>query len=237
MNVDFMVERYLKYNGILSGGIYYKNIQDFISRYTVIATEGNVGTGTSARKITMAVNGIEAFVYGAEFQSQFKFSFFTGFFSNFGLYSNYAFTHSDATINKRIPANYSDLEVNIYEDGVEILSDPDEIEHISLPGQAKHSANIAIFYEGDKFYTRISGNYHDTYLLELGADADLDEYISDAWHIDFTASYKILDNLKWFVDIINVTGTPTTSYLGNEDFLVKQEYTSIWGRTGIKFQF
>jgi TonB-dependent receptor len=237
MNVDFMVEQYLNHDGILSGGIYYKNIQDFISRYTVIATEGNVGTGTSTSEITMAVNGIEAFVYGAEFQCQFKFSFLPGFLSNFGVYSNYAFTHSDAIINERIPANYSDLEVNVYEDGVEILSDSSRLEHISLPGQAMHSANVAFFYESKKIYTKLSANYHDSFLLELGADADLDEYIDAAWHIDFTASYKILDNLKCFVDIINITDTPTTSYLGNTNYLKKQEYTSWWGRMGIKLNF
>ncbi len=243
MNIDVMVERYLNHNGILSGGLFYKNIENFVVNYATWAHIDEADSGGSPVEITVPKNGYEAFVYGAEFQAQFKLAFLPYFFKDFGVYSNYAFTHSDALIDERPPANYTDL---VFDSDTRTLMTYDEeldeyvpmnsstTEHIKLPGQAKHSANFALFYEGEKFYAKVSANYHDSYLLKLGADKDLDEYISGAWQMDFTTSYQFNKYVKAFVDVMNITNTPETSYLGSTSYLKKQEYYSWWGRVGIK---
>jgi len=236
LNVDLLGEKYLRGQGLVSGGFFYKNIHDFIFYYKRFAHEGDP-QNYGLVEITKAVNGNKAYVLGAEVLSQFKFNFLEGFWKNFGLYLNYTYTHSEAYINKRFPANYSDAVVIFGEDDLSLFSSDTEQERITLPGQAKHTANLAAFYESERFYAKISANYHDAFLYKLGADKDLDEYYDQAWHLDFTANYSVTEYMKVFVDVINLTNAPLKFYLGTKDRILKQEYYSWWGRIGIKLSF
>ncbi len=233
LNLDLLAEKYVR-NGVISGGLFYKNINDFIFYYKRFAPEG---VGNKPMEITKALNGNEAFVYGAELQSQFKLSFLPGILSNFGLYLNYTYTYSEAYINQRYPANYSDVIIIFGEDDLSVFSSDSTQERISLPGQAKNTANLAIFYETEKFYAKLAANYHDAFLYELGADKDLDQYYDQAWHLDFTANYSISPHIKVFTDFLNITNAPLRYYLGTPDKTLKLEYYSWWSRVGIKWIF
>ncbi|MBN2821369.1 MAG: TonB-dependent receptor [Bacteroidales bacterium] len=238
LNFDLLGETYFHKNGLLSGGIFYKRIDDFIFYFKRFAHQSDASTGTSLDEITIAANGLDASVYGAEFQFQSKLYFLPAFLKNFGLFANYTYTYSEAFIQKRFPANYSDALVVFGEDDLSVFFDESgEKEKITLPGQAKHSANLALFYESERFYAKITANYHDAFLDELGADSDLDEYYDKAWHFDFTTNYLITDNLNIFIDLINLSNVPLKFYLGTPDKLMKQEYYSWWGRIGVKLNF
>ena len=234
-NVDFLAERYLK-KGILSGGVFYKRIDDFIFFFKRFAHEGNP-KDFGLVEITKAVNGNKASVYGAELQAQAKFDFLPGFFSNFGVYSNYTYTYSEALIPKRLSANFTDAVVVFGEDDVEIRNPTGEQEKITLPGQARHTANLALFYDAKKLFVRLTGNYHDAFLYQLGADKDLDEYYDKEFRLDFTANYDLTRHLNAFVDVINITNTPLRYYLGTPDRIKQQEFYSWWTRVGIKLNF
>ncbi len=235
MNLDFLAEKYFS-KGILSGGIFYKQIDDFIFFFTRFAHEGDP-KDYGIREITKAVNGNQASVYGAEFQAQFKFSFLKGFWKNFGLYTNYTYTESEAFINKRFPANESEAVVIFGDDNLDDFTSPDEEEKISLPGQAEHTANAAIFYDSPKFFARVTANYQDDFLFQLGADNDLDEYYDESLRLDFTANVFITDHLKLFTDVNNFTNSPLRFYLGTKDRIKQLEFYSWSARFGIKLQF
>lgn len=235
-NVDLLAEKYLRGGGLVSGGFFYKNIDHFIFYYKRFAHEGDP-KDYGLVEITKAINGIEAFVYGAELQTQFKWSFLPGFLKDFGVFANYTFTHSEAFINKRYPANYSDAIVIFGDDDLSLFSSTEEQEQITLPGQARHTTNLALFYDSERFYAKISANYHDSFLYELGADSDLDAYYAAAWHLDFTANYKVTDYLRVFMDVVNLTNAPLKYYLGTPDVVLQQEYYSWWGRLGVKLFF
>lgn len=235
LNLDLLAEKYIR-NGVISGGLFYKNINDFIFYYKRFAHEGDPAD-YGLVEITKALNGNEAFVYGAELQSQFNLSFLPGILSNFGLYLNYTYTYSEAYINQRYPANYSDAIVIFGEDDLSVFSSDSTQERITLPGQAKNTANLAIFYETKKFYAKLAANYHDAFLNELGADKDLDQYYDQAWHLDFTANYSISPHIKVFTDFLNITNAPLRYYLGTPDKTLKLEYYSWWSRVGIKWIF
>lgn len=234
-NVDFLAERYFK-RGILSGGVFYKKIDDFIFFFKRFAHEGDP-KDFGLVEITKAVNGNQASVYGAELQAQFKFDFLKGFLSNFGIYTNYTYTYSEALINQRVPANYTDAVVVFGEDDLEFFAGGDSTEVIPLPGQAKHTANVAIFYDAKRFFARLTANYHDAFLSQLGADVDLDEYYDKEFRLDFTANYDVTKNLNAFIDVINITNTPLRYYLGDENRIKQQEFYSWWGRVGVKLNF
>ena len=236
-NFDLLAERYISQGGIFSGGVFYKNIEDFVFYYKRFGREGEHTGSFSPREITKAINGKRAEVYGAEIQGQFKLSFFPGFISNFGVYSNYTYTYSEAFINKRIPVNSLTSIIIFGQDSLGTFTIEDEEEKIQLPGQAKHTANIALFYDSKRFYAKLTANYHDSFLKSLGADKDLDEYYNEAWHLDFTAHYLVTPHLTIFTDIINLTNSPLKYYLGTPDRLLQQEYYSWWARIGLKLEF
>lgn len=234
-NVDFLAERYLR-KGILSAGLFYKRIDDFIFFFKRFAHEGDP-QDYGLVEITKAINGNQAFVYGAELQAQAKLDFLPGFLGNFGIYTNYTYTHSEARINKRYAANYVDAIVVFGEDDLNVFASTKEQEKITLPGQARHTANFALFFETKKFFTRLTANYHDAFLYKLGADPDLDEYYDQEFRLDFTANYDLGPHFNIFADVINLTNTPLRYYLGTSDRIKLQEFYSWWGRAGIKLNF
>ena len=237
LNLDFLAETYLKNNGIVSGGIFYKRIDDFVFKFVRRAHEGENFNRFGLREITMPVNGIKAFVYGAEVQSQFKLNFLDGWISNFGLYGNYTFTESDAYISKRYPQNENDIVYRFDDYSSGFFTSNEETEVIPLPGQAKHTANLAIFYDSKKVYLKISSNYHSPFLVELGNDIGLDVYYDRSLHFDFTANYQATKYLNVFIDLINLTDSPLRYYMGSTDYFKQIEYYSFWGRMGIKLKF
>jgi TonB-dependent receptor len=237
MNVDFMAEYYLpKAQAFFSGGLFYKKIENFVFYYIRFAHEGDP-KDYGLVEITKAINGNDADVFGSELNSQFKFWFLPNFFSNFGLYLNYTYTYSQAYINQRLPANYTDAVVIFGEDDLSLFSNDSIQEEIPLPGQSPHTANLSLFYESQRLYARFSANYHASFLYRLGADEDLDEYYDEAWHLDFNANYAITPNLRVFVDFINMTNAPLKYYLGTPDKVIKQEYYSWSCRFGVKIIF
>lgn len=236
-NIDLLAEHYLPSNGIISGGFFYKKIDNFIFKYVRRAHEGENFNLFGLREITMAVNGIEAFVYGAEIQSQFKLNRAPGFLKNFGVFLTYTFTESEAYISKRYPQNEKDIIFRFDDYSSDFFTDTDETETIPLPGQAKHTVNAALFYESPKFYIKVSGNYHTPFLDELGNDAGLDVYYDESLHLDFTANYSIIDNVNLFADVINLTDAPLRYYMGSKDYFKQQEFYSWWGRIGVKLNF
>jgi len=234
MNIDLMAEKYLSNNGIISGGLFYKNIDNFIVYYKVNAFLDEYGYGGSPKEFTIPFNGLEAMVYGAEMQAQYKFTKLPSFLSNIGIYCNYTFTESKGKIFKRSKAAYTDLVISSNDYDFETVLKTEDTEEITLPGQAKHNANLALFYESKKVFARLAFNYQDDFLVSLGNDADLDEYYAASKHLDFTANYKLNKFTSISLDLVNLTDEPLITYLGSKDYVKKQEYYSWSGRIGIK---
>ncbi len=236
-NIDLMVERYHN-NTILSGGFFYKNIQDFVFSYKRFGREGAPGSGNfPVFEFTKPLNGRDAQVFGAEFQAQFKFDFLPGFLRNFGLYTNYTYTFSEAFIPRRVPANYAEaIILDPLEDDLSEFFTEEDKEEISLPGQAEHNANVGFFYDFRKFFVRLTANYQDDFLVEIGPDVDLDEYYDEALRLDLTTNYQISRQINFFADWINITNTPLRFYLGASDVIKQQEFYSWWTRVGMRLK-
>jgi len=234
-NLDFLAERYFR-KGLISGGVFYKKIEDFVFFFKRFAHEGDP-KDFGLVEITKAINGNKAEVYGAEFQAQFKFDFLPGFLKNFGVYTNYTYTFSEAKIKQRLPANFTDAVVVFGEDDADFFTPDQKQETVPLPGQAQHTANFALFFDSKRFFTRLTANYHDAFLSQLGADRDLDEYYDEEFRLDFTANYDLTKNLNVFTDVINLTNTPLRYYLGDSTRVKQQEFYSWWCRVGVKLNF
>lgn len=228
-NADLMVEKYYKSVGLLSGGVFYKTLNDFIFTYrdnqytnakfaadfpnqpNPIPAE-NPGNWT----LTQQRNGESVNVFGFELGLQRQLDFLPGkFFKGLGVYLNYTYTQSEAK-------------------GI-TNSDGDERTNVSLPGTAPHMFNSSLSWENKKFSARISLNYTADYLDELGGSTFDDRYYDKQLFLDANASYKITDKLRVFAEANNLTNQPLRYYQGISSRTMQMEYYQARFNVGMKF--
>ena len=217
VNVDLMVDHYFGTVGVLSAGIFYKSLENFIykRRFETDTYEGrNFGTDI---EFVQDINGESASVFGIELAYQQNLTFLPGALAGLSVYANYTYTASDATLMGR--------------------SGVGETETINLPGQSPSVGNFSLSYDLGGFNTRISANYNGSYIDELGGDAEEDEYVKERLQIDWTANYRINDKFNVFAEFININDAPFEAFAGTEDNIIQREYYGWWSRVGLKVNF
>ncbi len=229
-NFDFMAEKYFKSVGILSGGLFYKNLKDFIYTYSRrnysnadftndFAGQTNpIPNGENNWRFTQQRNGDHVNIYGFEVALQRQLDFIPGaFWKGLGVYVNYTYTKSKA---KGITN----------EDGIERTD-------VGLPGTAPHMFNGSLSWENKRFSARISMNYAAQYIDELGGNAFEDRYYDNQLFLDANASYKITGQLRIFAEANNLTNQPLRYYQGIESRTAQAEYYRPRFTMGLKFDF
>ncbi|MGB6083734.1 TonB-dependent receptor [Moheibacter sp.] len=228
-NFDLMVEKYFKSVGILSGGVFYKNLNDFIytysnNRYTRenfandFPNQLNPIDAGDQWSFVQQRNGDNVDVYGFEVSLQRQFDFIPGkFWKGLGIYLNYTYTQSDAK--------------GITNESGEERTD------VELPGTAPHMFNSSLSWENNRFSARVSLNYSSDYLDELGGSEFEDRYYDEQLFLDANASYKITNNFRVFAEANNLTNQPLRYYQGIADRTMQMEYYRPRFNLGVKFDF
>lgn len=226
-NIDLTGEYYFKNIGLVSFGGFYKNIDKFIYVYrdalynqTKFANDfpdSSLNLGTDTYIFTQARNGNKVKVYGFEVAVQRQLDFLPGFMKYFGIYANYTYTKSDA-------------------DGI-YTSEGEKRQGITLPGTAPHMFNSSLSWENNKFSARISLNFTDSYLDELGDTNFQDRFYDKQTFLDFNASYVVNKNMRIFVEANNLTNQPLRYYQGTSARTMQMEYYKPKYTAGLKFDF
>ncbi|WP_462319261.1 TonB-dependent receptor [Marinilabilia sp.] len=209
MNFDLMSEYYFSNVGIISGGLFYKQIKDFIYISNFEYAQAGPYQGYET---TQPVNGEEADLFGFEVNLQRQLDFLPGFASGFGIYANYTYTWSEADLTT--------------EGGTQRT--------VSLPGQAENVANFALSYEKGGFSSRISLNYAGAFVDEIRETSDSDRYYDERFQLDVSASQKLTSNIRIFAEVMNLTNAPLRYYNGVSSRPEQQEFYSWWGNFGVK---
>ncbi|TDQ11004.1 TonB-dependent receptor [Pedobacter metabolipauper] len=220
LNYDLMAEHYFGSVGIVSAGVFYKQLDNFIYRRVIFNSPYPL-TGTPIIPqidVTQSQNGNDASVLGAEFAFQRRLSFIP-FLKDFSLYLNYTYTHSNAKLQSR-EATEGNASIT---------------EEIRLPGQASQVGNGSLAYEGRKFSARVSLNFNGSYLSEIGGTKAEDIFIKNRMQVDATAGYAINSQFRLFVEALNLTNQPLQAYQGNSNQYIQREFYSYWMRFGLKF--
>lgn len=215
MNFDLMAETYFKNVGLLSGGLFYKKINDFIYTFQEETTTDFYGAGTTGFDVYQPLNGDDASVFGVEFALQRKLDFLPGFLKNFSVYLNYTYLTSKANGIRN-------------EDG-------DERDDLDLPNTAPNMFNGSLAYGGKKFSARVSANFSDAYVDEIGGNAFEDRYYDQQFFLDFNATYAINNNLSIYADVNNITDQPLRYYQGVSDRTMQMEYYGRRITFGLKY--
>jgi TonB-dependent receptor len=89
-NLDLMWEQYLQPLGIISAGVFYKDLTDYIFFYNV----DEIVDGEDF-EVTQPRNGDKGNLWGVELAFQNNFTGWPGFWGGFGLYANYTYVDSE----------------------------------------------------------------------------------------------------------------------------------------------
>ncbi|WP_431107864.1 TonB-dependent receptor [Winogradskyella poriferorum] len=207
MNFDFMAEHYFKSVGIVSGGLFYKSISDFTY---VFQSEDENGY-----EVYQPLNGDDASVFGAEVSFQRRLDFLPGFAKNFSIYLNYTYLTSSA-------------------DGIR-NEDGEERTDLDLPQTSPNMFNGSLGYAGKKFSLRLSANYSDAYIDEIGGNAFEDRYYDEQFFLDFNANVALNKNLSLYLNLNNITNQPLRYYQGVSSRTMQMEYYDMRLTFGLKY--
>jgi TonB-dependent receptor len=217
MNFDFMAEHYFKSVGLISGGVFYKDISNFIYTYSLANFTDPIDGNTYVRA-TQPRNGSDASLVGFEVAFQRQLDFLPGFLKGFGIYLNYTYNESQV---KNFPGR--------------------ENETIALPGTAKHTWNASLSYETKKLVVRVASNFRgdlidpDETLIGLASGGEDFRFLDRAFQLDANASYAITPKFRIFAEAINLTNQPLRYYQGVRERTMQAEYYNTRIQFGLKF--
>lgn len=187
-NVDAGLEYYFRPLGLVAANAFYKDLSDY--RFTLVSS--GVVDGIPAT-ITRPENAPSGRIYGFELAYQQQFTFLPGFLSGFGLFANYTWTDARVTLPDIVPGRGT---------------------RAPLPNQSRHTYNVALFYETDRFNARVAYTGRSDYVDEFNLDARLDTFWEGREQIDFTTSFDVNRNLNLFFEAKNLTNTAGVRYAG-----------------------
>ncbi|MED5525174.1 TonB-dependent receptor [Gallaecimonas pentaromativorans] len=196
--IDLGLEWYGEDESMVGASVFYKDIEQWISSENSSrlltpseVTEYNLDTSyfnpaTDQFAFTNPVNSPGFDILGYEFIYQQPFSFLPGFLKNFGVVTNFTYVDAKTDYEK--------------EDGV--------FDSAPITGLSKISYNATLYYETDVYGARLSYNYRDKYLNNLGTTSNNgndSNGFKDVGYLDFSAFYNINDNLSISLEAINLT--------------------------------
>ncbi len=208
-NYDLSIEKYLPSAGILSAGIFHKEIKNFTFNNTTTIVGGQFDGFIRTRP----ENGPKASVTGLEFTWTQTFRNLPKPFDGLGIQSNLTLIDGESEVPGR--------------GTVDVAAE-----------QVERVYNVQVFYEKAGFSARVAyfnnGRYLDGFGSNEAGDTWFDEL--DSW--DVSLGYKIRSGWNLYLEGRNLENSDKKRiYRGSPDQVVEQEFAgwSIVG--GVKFEF
>jgi TonB-dependent receptor len=208
-NFDLLGEHFFKGIGILSGGVFYKQLDNFIFESDTEQSGGDFD-GFDVKEF---INGEGADLFGVEVSWQQQFTKLPGFLSGFGIFLNYTYTTAS---NINLGPNF-DREID------------------RLPAQIENSGNVALSYEKGRFVAKLSTNFNDKFIDVVGDDTEEDIWRDSQMFVDFSGSFRVAKGLNLFFQLNNLTDEVRFDYLGRKSRAIEYNITGMTMDFGIKW--
>ncbi len=214
-NFDLSAEYYFKSIGLVSAGLFYKKINDFIVDQRITNYTYNDHTYDL---LTQPRNAGDADVLGVEVAYQRDFGFIAPALKCIGFYGNYTYTYSKVK--------------NFNFEGR-------ENEELRMPGSPEHTANASLYFDKAGFNVRLSYNFASDFIDEVGEEAFYDRYYDKVNYMDVNASYTFGKKFKttFYVEATNLLNQPLRYYQGTPDRSMQAEYYGVRVNAGFKINF
>lgn len=208
-NLDAALEYYMAPIGVLSGGVFYKDLSDYRFDLTLSGTfEGRPAL------ITRPENAPDGRVGGVEFAWQQQFDDLPGPWSGFGGFANYTFTNATMKLGRTYEGR----------------------DTFPLTGQSRHTLNAGVFYEKSGFNARLSLTDRSSFLTEISADDQrFDLYWDGRAQLDLTSSYQLGSPWEVYVEAKNLTNTAGVRYFGERQRTYEYEKFGYTLFLGLRF--
>jgi outer membrane receptor protein involved in Fe transport len=95
--------------------------------------------------------------------------------------------------------------------------------------------NGSLGYADRKFRTRLSVNFSDSYVDEIGGNDFEDRFYDTQLFLDFNASYQINSNLSVYADLNNITNQPLRYFQGIKERTQQVEFYGQRLTFGLKY--
>ena len=215
-NFDLSADYYFRSIGLVSAGIFYKKIDDFIVDQvsTNYEYQGNVYT-----RFTQPKNAGNANLLGIELSYQRDFGFIAPALKCIGFYGTYTYTHSRVE-----DFNFEGRENE---------------EGLSMPGSPAHTANASLYFEKAGLNIRVSYNFASDFIDEMGESTFYDRYYDKVNYMDANASYTFGKKIKttFYAEANNLLNQPLRYYQGTKDRTMQAEYYGVKVNAGVKINF
>lgn len=205
-NYDLLVEHYDRRIGVLSAGVFYKQLDKPIFPFVEDNTLG--GETTQPRNIDSGK------IFGLEVAVQQQLRFLPAPLDGLGIYANYTWTDSEAELP-----------------GGRTSRLPGQAEHIFNAAlsyeKGRFSGQVSTNYHGD-YILEFGGDSGDA--DELEEDIFLDSH----FQLDATASYLITPRAQLFVELVNLTNEPLRTFQFHQNRPRQIEYYRSWFEVGFR---
>ncbi len=222
MNVDLSADYYFKSVGLVSLGVFYKDIKNVNIEWSSNKYLGSdLGlTGDMAQEsfsVTQNINAYDARVLGVEVAYQRDFSFIAPALKCIGFYGTYTYTHSTTrNFNERLGVKDGD--------------------NVKVAGSPEHTANASLFFEKYGVNVRLSYNFASAFIDQMSTSRQLDRYYDKVNYLDLNASYTWGKKTKFtvFANANNLLNQPLRYYQGEKNRTMQVEYYGVKVNAGIK---
>lgn len=96
---------------------------------------------------------------------------------------------------------------------------------------------FAVYYNDEKFSTRLALNYKGEYVQDHGANANEDEYYGKNKSIDWSTSYTFNEHFMVYAEVNNLSNEALLYYIGDEARPTQFEYYGRRGQIGFKYTY
>ena len=222
VNVDLSLDHYFKSVGLVSLGLFYKDIKNVNVEWSSNKYLGSdLGlTGENAEKqfnVQQNINAYDARVLGVEVAYQRDFGFISPALKCLGFYGNYTYTHSTTrNFNERLG-----------------IKDGDDVK---VAGSPEHTANASMFFEKSGINLRLSYNFASAFIDHMSTSRALDRYYDKVGYLDLNASYTWGKKTKFtvYANANNLLNQPLRYYQGEKNRTMQVEYYGVRLNAGVK---
>lgn len=220
--LDLAVEYYFGKVGLVSAGVFKKDITNFISSAEYSVEDGNALTFAQAGIPVSAISGatantiIDSFsmpinvsgthtLTGIELAAQTQLSFLPAPFDNLGVVANYTYVDTPP----------------------------------QLTGISETSYNATIYYETSTWGARASLSHRDKWFTGRSSDvmSASTRGFQGSTYIDAAAFYNVNSKLQITFDAINLTNQKDTQFWGQNEYLYNQNQSGATYMVGLSYKF
>ena len=206
-NADVSLAYYPTDLSVVSAGLFWKRIDDFIFVQTI---DDYPFAGRVFDEATVAQNGDQADGIGLELNYQQHFGFLGAPWDAFLVGANYTYVDSNAkTIDGR---------------------------EIDLPKQSSNIAGFVLGYDKHGFDIRLAMKYRDSYIDSLEGEGE-DRYTDEHLQWDLTVKYSFTDSWLVYSEISNLGDRPEYYYSGRYNRALQYDEFGTTAAIGVQYNF